>query len=217
MFAEATKNGAVFTAISPFVKNTGDQVHYRFPNQITGSTYVVSADCENPELTIAWVDYLFSEEGAMLANWGVEGETYVLDENGKPQFTDLILNNPNGLNAEEALRYYTLSPGMSAAYTDYHRELSSVPESSIAMMDAWAKDASDDYYPSAARMNSEENAEYSKIYSDISSYIEENTLSFITGAKSLNEFDNFISNLKAMGIERCIELKQQALDRYNNR
>lgn len=217
MFKAAMDNGAEFSAINPFVKNEGDEIKYRFPNQITGSTYVISADCENPELAIRWIDYLFSEEGAMLANWGVEGETYTLDEDGNPQFTDLILNNPNGLNAEEALRYYTLSPGMSAAYTDYHRELASVPESSIEMMDVWAEASSEYYYPSAAMMNTEENAEYSQLYSDISTYLEENTLSFITGAKSLDEYDSFLENLKSMGIERCIEIKQQALDRYNSR
>lgn len=217
MFKPAMDNGAEFAALLTFVRNKGDEIHYRFPNQITGSTYVISADCENPELAVQWIDYLFSEEGAMLANWGIEGETYTLDADGNPQFTDMVLDNPNGLNAEEALRYYTLSPGMSAAYTDYHRELSSIPESSIAMTEVWAQAESDYYYPSDARLNATENSEYSKIYSDISSYVEENTLAFITGDRSLDEFDDFIAALKSMNIERCIELKQQALDRYNSR
>ena len=48
-------------------------------------------------------------------------------------------------------------------------------------------------------------------------YIDENVLSFITGAKSLDEFDAFIETIKGMGIERCKDIKQSALDRYNAR
>ena len=34
---------------------------------------------------------------------GVEGDTYEIDENGLPQFTDKVMNNPDGMNMEEVL------------------------------------------------------------------------------------------------------------------
>ena len=58
-------------------------------------------------------------------------------------------------------------------------------------------------------------AEYSDIFSDLSTYIQENLLSFITGSKSLSEYDQFIETVKSMNLERVVELKQSALDRFN--
>ena len=37
-----------------------------------------------------WVNYWFTDEGVLLANYGVEGESYTMDENGKPQYTELM-------------------------------------------------------------------------------------------------------------------------------
>jgi hypothetical protein len=37
------------------------------------------------------------------------------------------------------------------------------------------------------------------------------------GLESFDNFDAFIEEIKEMGIERVIEIKQQSLDRYYNR
>lgn len=216
-FKTALDNGAEFSAVTAPVKNTGDKINYRRPNDLTNFPYVVSTDCKNPELAIRWIDFLFSEAGALLANYGVEGETYTVDDNGEPHFTDLVLANPDGLSFDEALRIYTLAPSAPASYYDYTRELDAVPADAIEMCEVWNQATSTYFYPTAANMTAAENTEYSQIFSDIQTYVQENTLSFVTGAKSLDEFDDFVATLKSMNIERCIELKQIALDRYNNR
>ena len=47
--------------------------------------------------------------------------------------------------------------------------------------------------------------------------MDENTVSFISGTKSLDEYDAFVEQIKAMGIDDAIAIQQAALDRYNNR
>ena len=64
------------------VVNEGDELHLRYRNVYTGTTTSVSADCSNWELALRWLDYLFSEEGARLANYGVEGDTYTMADDG---------------------------------------------------------------------------------------------------------------------------------------
>lgn len=46
--------------------------------------------------------------GRNLANWGVEGVTYEVDANGNKQYTDLIVNNPEGMTATLAQFRYML-------------------------------------------------------------------------------------------------------------
>ena len=47
--------------------------------------------------------------------------------------------------------------------------------------------------------------------------MKENVISFITGEKSLDEYDAFVDTIEQYNIGRCIELKQAALDRFNAR
>ena len=140
-----------------------------------------------------------------------------MNAEGKPEFTDVISNNADGLSYDEAMRLYTNVPSWPGVYYDWERELQFVSEDDFQMCYVWDDfDHEATYYPSYASLNLEETAEYSDIFSDLSTYIEENLLSFITGSKSLDEFDDFIANVKSMNLERVVELKQSALDRFNN-
>ena len=60
----------------------------------------------------------------------------------------------------------------------------------------------------------DEGAEYSSLYTDIETYVQECNVKFIMGQMSLDDYEAYRNTLKAMGIERCIELQQAALDRY---
>ena len=66
-------------------------------------------------------------------------------------------------------------------------------------------------------ISSDESAEYSFIYTDINTLIQETTAAFISNRKPLSEFDDFVAEIKRMNIDRCIEIQQAALDRYYNR
>lgn len=52
------------------------------------------------------MDYLFTEEGAVLSSYGIEGVTYELNDQGAPQFTETIFNNPDGIPARAAMGYF---------------------------------------------------------------------------------------------------------------
>lgn len=49
---------------------------------ITGQGVGISVDCENPVRAIRFLDYLCSDEGQVLVNWGIEDVNYFYDENG---------------------------------------------------------------------------------------------------------------------------------------
>lgn len=48
----------------------------------TGQGVGITTACENPVAAIKFLDYLCSDEGQVLLNWGVEGVHYFVDENG---------------------------------------------------------------------------------------------------------------------------------------
>ena len=79
--------------------------------------------------------------------------------------------------------------------------------------DVWSSDGTEWVVP-AVTMNTEESSEFQSLYADIKTYVEESTVGMIMGTMPLDQFDAFVEQLKAMGIERVIEIEQTALDRY---
>lgn len=54
----------------------------------TGQGVGITTACEHPEEAIKFIDYICSDEGQVLVNWGIEGVNYFVDENGKRYRTE---------------------------------------------------------------------------------------------------------------------------------
>ena len=63
----------------------------------TGFSIVVNAATEYPELVVKMIDYQYSDEIVDLTNWGIEGLTYTVDENGEKDYVDEIKNADSAL------------------------------------------------------------------------------------------------------------------------
>ncbi|NGP46841.1 ABC transporter substrate-binding protein, partial [Bacillaceae bacterium SIJ1] len=63
----------------------------------------------------------------------------------------------------------------------------------------------------------EESGELSSILNDVNTYRETMVNKFIMGEEPLDDFGAYVETLKGMGIERAIEINQDALDRYHER
>lgn len=201
--------------VNPPVMNEGDESHIRLRDSYTSGNTAISADCENWEVALRWLDYLYTDEGALLANYGIEGDTFEYDESGKPVFTDKILNNENGWTMAQTIASYLCPSAGIANWSDWTRELAGVPEKDQECYTVWAE-ASDDWrLPSSVTLTQEESTERAALYADISTCVKENTAKFISGALDIDEnWDAYISELETSGIERAIEITQAAYDRY---
>ena len=59
----------------------------------------------------------------------------------------------------------------------------------------------------------EENDETTDILSALNTYVKESTYSFITGARSLEEWDSYVDELYNIGLETVKTIRQDQLDR----
>lgn len=50
--------------------------------------WAVTSKCEDLEVALRFFDWLFTDEGIEIMNWGVEGESYYVDENGDKFFME---------------------------------------------------------------------------------------------------------------------------------
>lgn len=135
---------------------------------------------------------------------------------GKPQLMDIVLNNPTyGTNV--ALNYYALN--ISMGLLDWSRTTVNYTDAQKAALEIWSEGDTDYNYPTNVTMTTQESEEFNRTYSDISTNVSENVLAFITGSRPLDDenWDAFVSGIEGMGIQKCVELKQAALDRYLSR
>lgn len=201
--------------VNPPVMNEGDEGHIRLRDSYTSGNTAISADSENWEVALRWLDYLYTEEGALLANYGVEGDTFEFDENGEPVFTDKILNNENGWTMTQTVASYLCPSAGIANWSDWTRELAGVPEKDQACNDVWSEFSDDWRLPSSVTLTQDESTERAALYADISTIVKEQTAQFISGALDIeSNWDAYISALEASGMERAIEITQAAYDRY---
>ncbi|NTV90784.1 MAG: hypothetical protein HGA22_10580, partial [Clostridiales bacterium] len=202
-------------AIADPVKVAGDKIQIMNSSGLTSGGMCISTQCKNPELAVKWLDFWFSDTGAALANYGVEGKTYTVKD-GKYEYTDLMVKNPDKMNLNEAQMKYTVSflPTISVAkknYVTYSDAQKAAPET-------WTSNKVNAYdLPLGMSVSTDESAEYSSIYNDIQTYTIEMMTKFIMGREPLSGFDQFAAKVKDMGIDKCIAIKQAALERYNKR
>lgn len=204
--------------------NVEDELHFSWTDthsQIRGrDTWAVSTACTDPEGIMQVVNFLFSEEGELLFNYGDEGGSFEYDENGNPQYTELVTNNPDGLSYMDACYIYVSAaasnhmPGILDLKATYYY----FDEADWAVMETFMTCEADGSYnmPKGVALTSEENEEYAAIYSDISTYASAEIMKFVMGQSELTEesFQAVQDTIIEMGGERMEELYQQAYERY---
>ena len=195
---------------TPYMNNAGNDA-------FRGAGTVITTNCKNPLLAARYLDFRFSEEGRMLINWGVEGVSYTLDANGLPQLTDLVKNDPDGLSVDIAGGKY-----FNVVLTDATVKDPRVDEIRYWLLqtqrDASAVwDATDfsQAWPFSATLTAVEGRDLAEIMSDITTYQNETVLNYMLGANIT--YAQFVSQIREMGIERAIQMRQDAYDRYRQR
>lgn len=178
----------------------------------------ISTGCSDIELAMAWCNYWYTPEGTLLANYGIEGKSWEYNEDGEPQFTDLILNNPD-MAFDIAISVYCEFNG-GGYYILNAKTDSNYTEVQLNARQNWLTNSDDAYnYPSYASLNAEESAIYGSYIGDVETYFEEMSLKFITGAEPLTEetWANYQASMDAFGMQECIAVYQSAYDRYLER
>lgn len=202
------------TCVPNLVVNEGDMDHQTSTSLVTDSTNTyITTCCEDLEIAMQFLDYLYSEDGILFYNYGFEGIDYTLDENNTPQFTDAVINNEYGVDVTNMLRIrrpYSLCSSLMILYgtAEFNTDLKN------EAWEVWSSNMDGTHYiPSNVSMNAEETETSSYYVADIVTYASQMVPQFISGDASLDDWDSFVAQLKEMSIEECIAAEQAAYDR----
>ncbi len=206
--------------LPPITKEAGQATHFAtVKSPISGRVAAISLSTAPVDLEKMgkYLDFFFTDEGALLSSMGVEGNddgSYIFDENGDLQYSD-YWNNYEGLteNEKPTLFIYSVMPMLKPKTpSSYSMDVQ------FDCAPTWDTNADSSYrMPDAISLTADETTEYQSIYSDIQTTIEENLSRFATGERSMDEWDSFVEEIKSMGIDDCIAIKQAAVERYYDR
>ena len=197
-------------------KNKGEVPEFGYWQTPVGANNAaaVSYDSNHKEEAVKLLDYGYSEEGRMLFNFGIEGESYELTD-GYPTYTDTITNNPEGLAMTVALSQYTLAYDSGPFVQDkrYMEQYANLPEQQAAW-NTWMQTNMKEHVLPYLYVKEEEVSELANLNNAIDTYADEMIMKFIMGEEPLENYSAVIEQLKARGIDRVLEMRQAAYERY---
>lgn len=175
-------------------QNAGDEQHIRLASQAPGYIAITKKVKSEEKLQkiLKWFDYLYSEEGALLMNYGTEGDTYNMVD-GKPVFTEKVTNPGNNLTFSDAI---SINCSLNFVFKyDWTRELQVVTdEERNAMEEVWMGDDAAYVLPTLV-LNENESRVADQYELNLSTYANEFTVAYITG-KDKGSFDDFVKTMK---------------------
>lgn len=208
--------GEMFEPIKePFKGPNGHQLWFPVRSNLhsTGA-FVITSKCEYPEVAMRWVDYFYSDEGNLMFNYGLEGETYVKKPDGKYDFVDSIYDSIQGtVTFDAAVAPYVVVGGNNPIIVKdqyfYGKETDPKPSQGAKYMEP--------YFPETIwpilNFTQEETEELSVYLTDITNYSNKMRAEFITGKTSFDQWDNYIEQLNKMGLPEMLEIYNQVLER----
>ncbi|GIP27796.1 sugar ABC transporter permease [Paenibacillus sp. J23TS9] len=190
------------------------------PPFLVWQKYAITKDAKNVEAAIKFFDTIYSDKYADLLYWGIEGQTYKKDDNG----ANVYINN----KSDEELAKIGQTPGVKlfgdtvfprVQFANLEFELSSVPkykadnELSILKYKPYFVNMNGNYLaiPDDKQLETK-----TKILTNLSTYSTELATKLALGQKSLDHWDEYIAEMKKLGLDQLIEIDQQLFDRYNS-
>lgn len=166
--------------------------------------FVVSSQTKQLDEVLTYVDWMYSDEGKDLLTWGRPDDLYTEDASGSRQWksfaTAAEMKQATGF---EVFGFYQLY--------DFNGELSTFsPECRAATEEARNYDLPQQ--PVLA-YNSEEQSVVNSVGTNIKTFVDEQTSKFMLGERSLDEWDAYVAEVEALGLDKLKAIHESSYAR----
>ncbi len=203
----------------PYMRAAEDSVVGVKPANVpvdAGVSYVsvITTACKDVPTALRLLNYMYTYEGALIGNWGVEGLTYEMGEDGFPHFTEYYTKNPDGMTTSNAA--YALRAHLGSKYTYSDLICGLTDQVQIANRTKWMADTNEQSFLRLPpiKLTSAELEKRTEIMTEVNTYASEMMFKFITGAETLDNWGSYISTVESMGLTEAIKITQDAFNRY---
>lgn len=200
-----------YTVLMPMIYG-GQQAYRDLCGDIVRGAFAITASCKDPAAMLAWVDFLYTEEGYQLAQSGMEGRDYMWNDDGTWNWlvddqTVLTVVLPEVNMTEGGNMPGWSSDAFQLAYGD--RQTHQAIAETMRL-----KEVSVEPYP-LVYLTAAEQARIGELHPGLSRYAERAMARFVTGDVPLNDetWSEFCETVNALGLPELVGIWQTALDR----
>ncbi len=213
-----------------FLENGENNTIYHKSYMSVGNMYFITNACEHPEVAFRIGDFMTSEEMSIWTRYGEKGVDWVEPEAGTESLYGFlgyesameILTQWGSIQnshwGKRSPHIMTSSAACSAVTHDVAQisKAEAIEELYNRYGESLGVDPDDRVYDYI--LTREEEEEATTIISGINGYVQNARYNFITGGKDIDkEWDNYIKELKALNMDRLVEIYQTCYDRMNDK
>lgn len=175
---------------------------------------LITKNCKYPEIAARWLDEFYTGEASIQNFWGAIGTVISKNEDG----TYTLNNPPEGTSADgwywdQSLRDF----GPKYVSADFQEKIKLSPESGDGLKLELSK-LGEEYitrtYPKVM-LSAEEIEELATLETDINKFIDVTRADWVINGNVDEGWDTYVKKLNEMGLERLIEIRTDAMERYS--
>lgn len=209
--------GEQFTLLEPLAYG-GTKLYRDLFGSIATGTFAITSACENPAELLAWVDFLYTQDGAIEAMAGLEGEDYAWNEDGTWQYS-VDLETSSSYVLYDLSIYDTgnmpwLSPvDFYAAYES--QSLNKTTETLMALQEYVQSPFPNDYV-----LTKEQRETLAPLQFALGTYVDESIARFVLGELDIRsgaDVAAFYDGLSDRGLQEFLSFWQEIYDQQRIR
>lgn len=167
--------------------------------------YSVFSQTNNLEAALKFIDFMYSDRGEEIASWGKENETYTI-ENGErtflPEFKEFSdLRKNVGFMTEGSYGKFDTEAMIRLIREDERYSYDEAPKYAFPVQVV------------TPNFKPEEMEQYQLLSTRITKHYEENMAKFIMGSRPLSEWERYVQEAEALGVEELAQMYQLGWDR----
>lgn len=186
----------------------GEQIYRDLTGEVVRGTFAITSACKDPAALVAWVDYLYTEEGFILSEAGMVDEEFYWNDDGT-WLWDATDSMMSAVLAESTIRSGSSMPGWVSV--EFQQKIDDASTVFIINALARLKEIDSVPYP-LVYLTEEQQARVDELIWNIGKYAEYQMVWFVAGDVELNDqtWQEFCQQVKALGMDELVSIWQTA-------
>lgn len=193
--------------------------------RITRGTFSITKGNPSPAASMRWVDYFYSEKGALYLSDGPEGVIWKYAKNKDGKQVRVYAKGITADNKEERRGKITPAYGLTiptlSTDNDDNPLLPTADAPTLSNFSKFIRQETEQKVTPYAKvpfpltyLTKSEQSDVSAVENDLKTYVEQSEAKFITGVTPMSDWDNYVKTIKGMGVSKYVQVYQKAYDRW---
>jgi putative aldouronate transport system substrate-binding protein len=212
---QKTDPNAKFDMIPTMAAPNGMKRNQIYADGHIDTSFVIKAGVKNAEQVVQFMDWLYSDEGVALTNFGIEGVDYTVN-NGNYKFVEAVKAKYKDQPTSKLFSDYGIGYLQLAVVEDDRASLDFDPNFTNPWSDriAAAELTGENFaFVIDPPFTSDERSKLKQIRSKLDAYLTANMDKFIIKDGGLDEWDGFVKEAKSKGSDEMVKIYNDALAR----